>query len=369
MKIREYPITSSFYILLFEGRENTRYHVSRNGTMIEDGNYISNPFTNEGTNLNNKEVVGKILQLSESTVLEILERANVDNMFINYQDETKNFKTAKESLLSYITLQGWDGDLNNTYLVALKKSKQLRGKKIPMEFEVGSKDFKYCLERVYEELDVFMTPINKKSKSVKFSVKIPDFIYNKAMTNTEVGERPLLNYIEADTIATLHSQMNKWVQRCRDIYNLEKSAETATKYIYISFSSGERPSRDDFNFAYTGQRISLNYNYFIAFKTNDGKMFTTQRLQSGNGSTDKGIKGLIGKVGGREKYWIRGRQFGVQIKWTQEKEDFLKKLEGQFRLLSQNLNEFLKDINEEKLLELMENGIKLLGDGDTKDKN
>jgi hypothetical protein len=40
---------------------------------------------------------------------------------------------------------------------------------------------------------------------------------------------------------------------------------------------------------------------------------------------------------------------GVLIEWTQEREDFLTLLEQKFRNLSSNLNEFLSDLNEDKL--------------------
>lgn len=360
MKIIEYPLTPSFFILLFEARDRTAYHVSNDGLMIENKNYICTDFSNSNNNLINKQVVGRISHLGEDKIVELLERAGVKNIYLNYQDETEIFKTAKESLISYIITQGWDVDLEKTHLVALKKSKKLKGKKIPMEFELCAKDFKYSSGKIIEELNVFMTPITKKSKSVKFSVEIPKFIYDKAMTNTEVEKRPVKNYIEGDTISTLHNRMGRLINKCRSIFELEKSSETSNKYIYLSFNSGERPTRDDFNFAYTGQRVSLSFRYYIAHETSDGKRFTKQRLQSGSGTTDKGIKGLIGDVDGNENYWIRGSQDGVQLKWTQEKEDYLKKLEGQFRTLSCNLNDFLEDIDEEKLLGLMDNGIKLL---------
>lgn len=361
MKIIEYPLTDIFYIIVFEGRRNAHYRISRDENMLDGTQSLCTGFMNRSDlSLSRKELVGNVGNLSEEIVIDLFNRAGIENPYINYLEGGKDLTSALDSLQTYLELQGWDVDLDYTYLVAPKKSKELKGKKIPMEFDVGAKDFRYTYGKIIEVLDVYMTPITKKSKSVRFSVKIPKFIYDKAMTNTEIKERPVVNYIEGDTISYLHSRMDYWVGKCRGIYDLEKSAASASKFLYVMFVSGEGATRDSFNFAYTGQSINIRFKYYVAYKTSGGKMFTNQRLQSGSGAIDKGIKGLIGDDGDKEKYWISGGQQGIQLKWTQEKEDFLKRLEGQFRTLSDNLNKFLKDIDEEKLLGLMNDNIKLL---------
>lgn len=48
------------------------------------------------------------------------------------------------------------------------------------------------------------------------------------------------------------------------------------------------------------------------------------------------------------------------IPWTQEREDFLTAIETNFKILSDNLNTYLKDLNPEKLDALAASNVKLL---------
>jgi hypothetical protein len=48
------------------------------------------------------------------------------------------------------------------------------------------------------------------------------------------------------------------------------------------------------------------------------------------------------------------------MEWTQEREDFLDMIEINFKKLSDNLNDYLKDLDGDKLDLLISNGTKLL---------
>ena len=79
------------------------------------------------------------------------------------------------------------------------------------------------------------------------------------------------------------------------------------------------------------------------------------------GTTEKGIKGIIdNEIKGYKNFISDNYRPTAIIEWTQERENYLSILENQFRLLSVNLNSFLKDLNEEKLMQLINNNTKLL---------
>lgn len=64
---------------------------------------------------------------------------------------------------------------------------------------------------------------------------------------------------------------------------------------------------------------------------------------------------------GRERMRaVRGTGYGTTIPWTQEREDFLTAIETNFKILSDNLNTYLKDLNPEKLDALAASNVKLL---------
>lgn len=363
MDIKQYPLTPSFYIIVFEAIRERKYNVNREGNyVIENVNYICTDFSNRrDLSLKNKETIGsRVGDLTEENCIDIFERANIFAPYKNYIDaaneieDAKTIYTAKESLFSYIKSQGWTIDLHNTCIIVPKKSKKLVGKKIPMEFRVGTEDFGYG-ESLIELLDVYMSPITKKSKSVTFAVNIPQKLYDMCMTHPVVEERPLKNYIDSNTISSLHAQMDGLVNKAHFIFCLNKDAESAKKVLIINFNSNENATRDDHNHAYTGQQIGINFNYFVAFKTKNNSFFNYQKYSSGFGLKNNGVKGIIDTSKQNDKQYIRCSKMQVIIDWTEEREIFLQSLEQQFRILSENLNVFLKDLTEEKLLELMAN--------------
>jgi hypothetical protein len=360
MKISKVPLTDSYFITLFEGGSHTSYGISTSGQVTQDnGKYLETNFMNKREKFSNHKMFGKVSELTEEKAVSVLESAGLDTPYINYADRTKTFDSALDSLKSFIS-ENWDRPEKETWMIIPKPSKQLKGKKMLMEFEVGAPDFGHGNSTM--ELEVFMSPITKTSKSLKFSMRIPKFLYDKCMTDSNIKERPTQDYIEYDTIASLHSAIGRYVSHAHNIWELDKKAKEAKKVICINFTSTERSERDEWNHAYTGQSIDTSFNFFVAYHAGEraslsfhsGEMFSFKKIQSGNGTTEKGIKGIIDSELEGKRNWIRSRP-QVIIDWTQEREDFLNQLEEKFRSLSVNLNSFLKDLNEEKLENLIQN--------------
>lgn len=361
MKIIEYPFTPIFYIILFEARNNIKYSINRDGTyVLENVNSICMDFSNNrNLKLKAKEIIGsRFSNITEQQAIDIMDRASIKPPYLNYSSVMPYFDlelTAFESLKSYLTAQAWDIPLDRTCIIVPKKSKTLTGKKFEMEFYVDNEN------APREILDVYMSAITKTSKSVSFSVKIPEQLYNICMTHPEVEERPLKNYIEGNTISYLHDEMSQWVSKKSFIDTVKKDAETAKKVIIINFSSSEKATRNDYNHAYTGQVINTRFNFYVAYQTKKGDLFNYKKLQSGLGSTEKGISGIIDTEKFNDKQYIRFEKCNLIVDWSAEKEEYLLSLEGQFRKLNENLNFFLKDLTEEKLNELItNNAFKLL---------
>ena len=202
-----------------------------------------------------------------------------------------------------------------------------------------------------------MSPITRLSKSVTFSMRIPKFLYDQCMTDADIEARPKVDYIQTSTIEGLHNSIGDYVSQAHKIWDIEKNAKNAKKVICINFSSSENTTMDDWNHAYTGQKISTHFNFFVAYQANNGRgltHFSYKKHQTGHGSTEKGVSGIIDTELQGERHWIR-QEPSVVIDWTQEAEDFFNSLEGQFRGFSDNLNKYLKDLNQDKVKELIEN--------------
>jgi len=368
MTIKEYPLSDTFKIIVFISSHGKTFRVS-GSHVVYDNKFIAAEFSNARYPLNNKHVLGKIGDMKEAKFIDLFKRARVDNPYKNYLKESEDFTTAKDSLISYLELQGWEGNMEKTWVICLKKSKTLRGKKIPMEFELETEGYQRLEDRKVEVLDVYMSYLNEKSKSCKFSVKIPDRLYDLAITNPDEEKRPQKNYFESESLSSLHQQMNNLVNDCFNIIELERAAEKAEKLIIVNFNARERSTRDDYNHGYTGQLLTSSFQFFIAYRipitfSQTRSLFTFKQMYSGMDTGGKGKKGIVDYEKQGNRRFITSTATNVILKWTQEKEDFLTKLECQFRKLNNDLNRFLSDMDEDKLKLLMETGIKLLDSGE-----
>lgn len=355
MKILKVPLTDSYFITLFDGGTRN-FSISKSGKILDGKDSLSVEFLNRREDYLNYKMIGKVSELTEDKSVKIFYNAELDAPYINYIDRTQTCESALESFKSFIVSEKWDIAEDRTCIIIPKPSKQLNGKKIMMEFSVGALDFGYGESKM--DLEIFMTAITRISKSVKFSMKVPKFIHDKCMTDPDIKQRPEQDYIESDTIAHLHTMVGQRVNQAHNIWMMDNEAKDAKKVICINFASSETATRDDYNHAYTGQNISTKFNFFVAYETKGGRsswrFFSFKKLQHGTGTTERGIAGVIDSELQGKRQWI-SKSPSVVIEWTQEREDFLTKLEEQFRNLSTNLNAFLKDLNEEKLELLLQN--------------
>lgn len=358
MKIVEIPLSESFRITAFIGKED--YSLSKGGYVLWcRGTAIE---TNIKGNFRNHKLY-RLEKLTDDIVSDFYEEALLDvpekpleafKAVLTDNDIIVPEPNIIKGNLSYLTHA-------TIWVIAPNTSKKLVGKPFPIEFNVGTLDFGYGSGTI-QELDVYITPITKKSKSVTYSMYIPKFLYNKCMTNLVIEERPKTKYIQADTLSILHSKIESLVNMAHNIQKMEAEALNAKKVLCINFNSSEQRVRDGFNHAYTGKKISTNFNFYAAFKTDKGKLFTFLKLQTGIGTTEKGVGGIIDSSLIGKRNWIEMSTPQVVIDWTQEREDFLFSLENEFIKLSEKLNFFLKDLNEEKLQKLIDApNIKLLG--------
>ena len=345
MNIAELPISDICRVTVFNDRRD--YSLSKSGDVLESRDSYAMDFLNRREKFN----AHKLYKLSKLT----------DEIIKKLYTIAKQPVITLPEFLDYVISNTYNIPVNeNTWFIFPNPSKaNLSGKIHKIEFKLGHPEFGYGGDLV-EELDVYITPITKKSKSVKFSMFIPEFLYDKCMTCADTNERPEKDYLESDSLSGLHHNIDSLVSLAHKVWRHEEDAKKAKKVICINFNSTESTTRDDWNHGYTGQRISTTFQFFVAYKTDSNKYFTFDKLHSGFGTTDKGIKGIVNTEQSGERQNLGGKIPNVVLDWTQEKEDYLKKLENQFRLLSNELNEFLSDLNDDKLMLLINSNTKLL---------
>ncbi len=196
MRIEKYPLTDSYYIIVFEGRTHTKYtRGTSNGYIIEDGSYVNNDFANARLNLEGYRMLGKILEKNDVLFEKVVKESGHNTN-----------ETPKTAIISFLKKQGYEVT-ENTWMLCPKPAKKLTGKKIPMVFDLGNPDFNYG-EHEKRELDVYMTPITHETKSVKFFVMIPDHLYNACALDPNEDLRPKQRHIESEALSYLHAHIS-----------------------------------------------------------------------------------------------------------------------------------------------------------------
>jgi hypothetical protein len=363
MDIRQFPIKPSVIITVFKGYE--KYSLTSDGTVCQGGKYVVSEFANRRLGLSNHTLHEVGTETTTKKLSSFFKENNIES--------EKDDATGEDILLDFLLKQGYDltlikGNIRSEklYVILPKNYKKPKGESFKNFFDVCSESFNYG-SYVKIELDVYMTPITNQVKNILFRVDIPDYIYNKCIENNNVEIQPKLRYIESESLSYIHSKMSEYSSMAISVFQEQKSSENYIKKIVIDFKSSETAERDNYNFAYTGQKILTKFNWFIVYEytnTNEimggSKYFTFLKKESNFSSVSpkhglqKNEKGLVDLSLVNGKCYL-SKPSGVIIDWTQEREDFFTEIENNFRKLSSNLNHFLSDLDSEKVDLLISN--------------
>jgi hypothetical protein len=364
--IREIPINGSI-ITVFQAPTSASFSISKDGTILSEGKYIQTDFSNAKKKFKNHQLAGNFHQEKFG--------GKIKKFLDSIEFPISKGTTPVSSILEYLKLQGYPSDDYpnlTTWVIVPKPNKSTSGKTCFLNTFKGLPDesFEYCSYKNYD-LNVYMTKITPEVTEVKFHVQIPSHIYKKCMENNDVSQRPETNYIESVSLGTLHEKMREYGSIAKHISDLEKSSKNCKKMILISFKSSETSLRDNFNFSYLGQKISTSFNWCVIYEYSDSlngtkKYFTWKKMMSGHNlsglSEYEGLSGIVDFESSGRKSHLTNRPDGVLVQWTKEREEFLSSLEDNFRALSDKLNFFLSDLDDEKLTELISNSeLKLIG--------
>lgn len=364
MEIRELFIFNHYKIFVFEGRDSY-YSSSKDGTVCHSMGQTGTKFVETGfqhKDTKNYKVLGKLSELTDKKCETIFKEARVNlDKYPNYNDpDDPGLDSALESIKSYLTAEGWDKKSEKTWILIPRPTKKMVGQKIPIDFKLCKKTFKLADRHEIHTLDVYMTRIKQDIKEIKYAVEIPDYIYDFLMQHPEQEKRPVSKIIESTNFATLHKDME---QRSHDavlLNEFDDKMKSARKVLVIDFGSSQREVRDMYNFGYAGKKTNINFQFFVGYKIIEGlssrTLFVDKKYVQGKGFIELPINQRMTPVTG---------QSGKIIDWTQEREDFLIHIEENFKKLSDNLNMYLSDIDEDKMnLLITQNFTKLLGGGE-----
>jgi hypothetical protein len=267
--------------------------------------------------------------------------------------------------------------------------------KIKVPFRVSTVDLKGS---EWKDLNVEMKIGDdlRTSGNIEYSVVIPSHMF-KELADTEpefkttydvnaryvsglFSERTLTRKFQKTQNAYLINQLQEYIASLTQHINDRHSVETSTmkKKIFIAFNHSDGHTRNDLNAAYTGRNISQGFKFFTGYEVMTAKF---------SGLDRKVRKQYVSKIYyAPEDASMRKHDTNFQekedlfldlcnlhesiesfesrysiIDWTEEREAFCKKIQDTFVRVNKELEDFLKDIDNDKMDALMSgNGLKFL---------
>ncbi len=206
---------------------------------------------------------------------------------------------------------------------------------------------------------------------INFWVTIPKYLYEKVV---DTEEQYLVTRSE-DSFAREKDSFNKpkfvrfknivkssqFLDIVRELNKITKDAiqvqlvqdSEKIKVICVKFTKSESKQRDSWHHAKMGLKIDFSFQWFVAYKR-EIEYWGKKIIYEGLEQDTHGLQGQR-KGYGFKQIWggVVEKDFSV-IKWTEEREAFFIYIEKQFIKLNRQLEEFLGNITEKKVKEIMQ---------------
>lgn len=193
------------------------------------------------------------------------------------------------------------------------------------------------------------TKLNTDNNIFIFKAVIPKYICEYLELN---GEEVRFKTLSSPILKDLVEQIQNHGNRCIEIKDRENAK--SEKYLAVKFYESNLQQKDQFNFASMGFKTTSSFQYFIVFKD----IKPQGSLDRYNYKSDVRIGGENFKNDRKWNYFgvgvIEQGSFKL-IKWTQKREDYLKSIQEKFVDINTKLNDFLGNLDEEKINLLMSN--------------
>lgn len=270
--------------------------------------------------------------------------------------------------------------------------------KIKVPFILPTSDFKKAESK---ELTVSMNIPDSMTVNgnIEYSVAIPDFMFNE-LANSEpqfkteydvnnfnvsglFSERSLTRKFKKTQTSVLIKELQDYIFSLTQFLNEKYSIETETmkKKIFISFEHSEKYTRNEWNGAYMGKYIYQGFKYFVGYEVLTDKYYggdLKPKIQkryiskifyaSPNSSLSKMDTGFKEKtdifldlLNSKQSIESFENEYSI-VDWSEEREKFCEKIQNTFIQVNEELDSFLKDIDDNKMNELISNGLKFLGE-------
>jgi hypothetical protein len=268
--------------------------------------------------------------------------------------------------------------------------------KFKAKFPIPTKDFQK-IEWVDLTVELNIEENSIAGDEIEYKVVIPDFMF-KELANSEerfktefdINNRNVSGLFPANTISrkfqktqtsillsTLRDYIHELSTLLVDKHCIE--TENMKKKIFISFNHSNEHTTNGLNSAYTGERISQTFRYFVGYEVMTDKFSSllNRKVEKryitkiGYASPVASVQLYNSNFKEREDLFLPLPNYGESIEqfeqrysiidWTEDREQFCEKIKQTFIRVNSELSEFLKDMDSNKMDLLMaSNNLKFL---------
>lgn len=263
--------------------------------------------------------------------------------------------------------------------------------KIEVKALLPTKDFKE-LDQV--DITIKQHDYKPSDKDIMFEYTLPKYIYDELVDTEEkyqsyqtlqkkkkeiqkTGYRSFkddtTNYfsksIKYPLISLVLDKLNEYVNDL--MYIKSKKNDRKEKKIFIKFSHSSRVDKCNWTFGYKGLNVASSFQYFIGYKVYNDNQFSINKppytyetyervmdgmrqkdgIKSGEVYTEKELQPLIESGGSVSQF---EKSYSI-VDWSEESEEFLKNIQDKFINLNMKLDEFLCNIDNDKMKWLIDN--------------
>jgi hypothetical protein len=268
--------------------------------------------------------------------------------------------------------------------------------KFKAKFPIPTKDFQE-IEWVDLTVESNIEENSIAGDEIEYKVVIPDFMF-KELANTEerfktefdINNHRVSGLFPKNAVSRKfqRTQTSILLSSLRDYIN-ELSALLVDKHcievnnmkkkIFISFNHSNEHTTNGLNSAYTGERISQTFRYFIGYEVMTDKFsnLLNRKVEKryitkiGYASPIASVQLYNSNFKEREDLFLPLPNHGESVEkfeqrysiidWTEEREQFCERIKQTFIKVNDELAKFLKDIDSNKMDMLMaSNGLKFL---------
>lgn len=254
---------------------------------------------------------------------------------------------------------------------------------IEYTFTVVSEDFKEMVDRKFK---ISLVEIDG---TLQFETLIPDYIYTEAgkiwpefydydfikqkrEENTNgawewLTRKVITKVLRSAFLDGIKSELWDLSKKIEKYHTFEETI--GEKVIFVRFRGSTTNERERTFGGDMGLENNIDFQYFTGYRQStemkpmlSDKTITIEKLtsyykcgMSEQGENHKYKETQLVPLYNTQNEMQNLKGYYIILPWSQEREDYLKKIQDSFTTLTNKLNEFLKDLTEEKLDHLIEN--------------